>query len=172
MPKDFIAIQKMHGEAFVFVKVPFRDFLHASSNKAVRHVCHRAGIRRNLHELTPLAAAVTRLLGKFTLCSLKRRFALLDHATWQLVGGYPGGVSVLTLYHELTVLGYGDHIDPIGIVKHVILRHDASVRQLQFVHPRRQPWLADEIFARQQFPFCANRIHISHFSSLQPLSLW
>ena len=85
MHKDFVTIKQMHGQAFVFVEVLLGHLLHARRNKTVRHVHHCAGIRRNLHEFAPFAAAVARLFGKLTLRGVNRRLSFLDHATWQLI---------------------------------------------------------------------------------------
>jgi hypothetical protein len=62
-------------------------------------------------------------------------------------------VAVLPLEYEFSVLRYGQHIYPVGVLKYIVFRVDAAVRKPYLVVPYCQPGAAEKVFAAEGFPF-------------------
>ena len=151
--EDFGLRHEHYGDIFGGVKMTAPGRSDSGGEEAVGEVGGGAGVAGDRHEVGPHAAGVSRLLLELAAGSLLGGLPFLHDSGAYLVAGAAYAVAVLELHHELTFVGDGDDIDPVGIFEHIEVGIDAAVGKLYGVVAHGEPWgSGDDGLAPEGFP--------------------
>ncbi len=122
--------EDVHMDVFGRFLMLFAHFLDAGCQERVAPVGVVGRIGRCSHEELPLAAAESGFFTQFSFCCFQWGFAWVYHSCHQFEVCLSEGVAVLVLHHEVPLLGYGYHVDPVRELQYEPFGYDIARWQL------------------------------------------